>query len=251
MRGEKIKNMECNENKEVSFSSFLAGALLVNSNVNMLYLSKCIHDFNVKTNIDVNDYGNDFSGLATIVTMNNDSISLNMDYTAQLIFNGNKILRIDIYYHLFDVFTTKEIFKIYCEILLENIYKSDQKLKDIKELTLIGKTQGDSYFYKINDNYDVTEILGEYEYNNIKYHIDYWTFKDIIMFNEKYKCCFEVDKNYKLQSLYLYDANGHRIKHPFLLHLAIKLFTGGELNEKDLAIGYEDQIFFHWDKSEI
>lgn len=178
----------------------------------------------------------------------NDIINNTSKYS---IFNGNKKLRIDIYYHLFDVFTTKEIFKIYCEILLENIYKSDQKLKDIKELTLIGKTQGDSYFYKINDNYDVTEILGEYEYNNIKYHIDYWTFKDIIMFNEKYKCCFELDKNNKLQSLYLYNVNGHRVANPFLTHLALKLFTGGELNEKDLAIGYEDQIFFHWDKSEI
>ena len=86
----------------------------------------------------------------------NDIINNTSKYS---IFNGNKKLRIDIYYHLFDVFTTKEIFKIYCEILLENIYKSDQKLKDIKELTLIGKTQGDSYFYKINDKYDVTEIL--------------------------------------------------------------------------------------------
>ena len=124
-------------------------------------------------------------------------------------------------------------------------------LKDIKELTLIGKTQGDSYFYKINDNYDVTDILGEYEHNNIKYHIDYCTVKDIIMLNERYKCRFELDKNYKLRALYLYDTNGHRTENPFLTHLAIKLFTGGELNEKDLAVGYEDQIFFHWDKSEI
>lgn len=173
------------------------------------------------------------------------------DTSKYSIFNYNKKLRISIYQHLFDVFTTKEIYKIYYEILLENIYKSNQKLKDIKELTLIGKTQGDSYFYKINDNYDVTDILGEYEYNNIKYHIDYWTFKDIIIFNKKYKCCFEVDKNYKLQALCLYDTNGNRIKHPFLIHLALKLFTGEELNEKDLAVGYEDQIFFHWDKSEI
>jgi hypothetical protein len=26
---------------------------------------------------------------------------------------------------------------------------------------------------------------------------------------------------------------------------------GEELNEKDLAVGYEDQIFFHFDKSDI
>ena len=71
------------------------------------------------------------------------------------------------------------------------------------------------------------------------------------MLNKRYKCRFELDKNYKLQALYLYDVNGRRVTHPFLIHLAIKLFTGGELNEKDLAFGYEDQIFFHWDKSEI
>ena len=143
------------------------------------------------------------------------------------------------------------LFKICSEILLEDIYKSNQKLKDIKELTLIGKGRGDSYYYKINDNYDVTDILGEYEYNNIKYHIDYCTVKDIIILNERYKCRFELDKKYKFQSLYLYDTNGHRTENPFLIHLAFKLFNGGELNEKDLAVGYDDQIFFHWDKSEI
>lgn len=173
------------------------------------------------------------------------------DISKHSIFNDNKRLRCDIYQYLFDKDIHKGLFKICSEILLEDIYKSDKKLKDIKELTLIGKCKGDSYYYKINDNYNVTDIIGEYEHNNIKYHIDYCTVKDIIIFNEKYKCYFEMGKNNKLQSLYLYDTNGHRTANPFLTHLAIKLFTGGELNEKDLAVGYEDQIFFHWDKSEI
>ena len=173
------------------------------------------------------------------------------DISKHSIFNDNKHLRCGIYRNSFDLSIMTGLFKICSEILLEDIYKSDQKLKDIKELTLIGKCKGDSYYYKINDNYDVTDILGEYEHNNIKYHIDYCIVKDIIMLNEKYKCCFEMDKNNKLQSLYLYDTNGHRTANPFLTHLAIKLFTGEELNEKDLAVGYEDQIFFHWDKSEI
>ena len=173
------------------------------------------------------------------------------DISKYPIFNDNKFLRCAIYRNSFNLSIMTGLFKICSEILLEDIYKSNQKLKDIKELTLIGKTKGDSYFYKINDNYDVTDILGEYEYNNIKYHIDYCTVKDIIMLNERYKCRFELDKNYKLRALYLYDTNGHRTENPFLTHLAIKLFTGGELNEKDLAVGYEDQIFFHWDKSEI
>ena len=173
------------------------------------------------------------------------------DVSKYSVFDGNKDLRCTIYDHSFDHPVYNGLYKICSEVLINNIYKSNQKLNDIKELCLIGKTQGGSCFYKINDNYDVTDILGEHEHNNIKYHIDYWTFKDIIMFNEKYKCCFEVDKNNKLQSLYLYDTNGNRIRHPFLIHLALKLFTGEELNEKDLAVGYEDQIFFHWDKSEI
>ena len=173
------------------------------------------------------------------------------DISKHSIFNDNKHLRCDIYQCLFDKDIYKGLFKICSEILLEDIYKSDKKLKDIKELTLIGKCKGDSYYYKINDNYNVTDIIGEYEHNNIKYHIDYCTVKDIIIFNEKYKCYFEMGKNNKLQSLYLYDTNGHRTANPFLIHLAFKLFNGGELNEKDLAVGYEDQIFFHWDKSEI
>ena len=136
MRGEKIKNMEFNENKEVSFSSFLAGALLVNSNVNMLYLSKCIHDFNVKTNIDVNDYGNDFSGLATIVTMNNNSISLNMDYTAQLMFNDNKVT---LYDYLYD-FTTIDIRKYFDipEKEIVTVYNPNNKTVK-KKLNILSK----------------------------------------------------------------------------------------------------------------
>lgn len=128
--------MEFNENKEVSFSSFLAGALLVNSNVNMLYLSKCIHDFNVKTNIDVNDYGNDFSGLATIVTMNNDSISLNMDYTAQLMFNGNKVT---LYDYLYD-FTTIDIRKYFDipEKEIVTVYNPNNKTVK-KKLNILSK----------------------------------------------------------------------------------------------------------------
>ena len=173
------------------------------------------------------------------------------DISKYPIFNDNKFLRCAIYRNSFNLSIMTGLFKICSEILLEDIYKSDQKLKDIKELTLIGKGRGDSYYYKINDNYDVTDILGEYEYNNIKYHIDYCTVKDIIILNERYKCRFELDKKYKFQSLYLYDTNGHRTENPFLIHLAFKLFNGGELNEKDLAVGYEDQIFFHWNKSEI
>lgn len=173
------------------------------------------------------------------------------DISKYSILNDNKRLRCDIYRCTFDEDIAQGLFKICSEILLEGIYKSDKKLKDIKELTLIGKCKGDSYYYKINDNYNVTDIIGEYEHNNIKYHIDYCTVKDIIIFNEKYKCYFEMGKNNKLQSLYLYDTNGHRTANPFLTHLAFKLFNGGELNEKDLAVGYEDQIFFHWDKSEI
>ena len=109
---------------------------MVNSNVNMLYLSKCIHDFNVKTNIDVNDYGNDFSGLATIVTMNNDSISLNMDYTAQLIFNGNKIT---LYDYLYD-FTTIDIRKYFYipEKEIVTVYNPNNKTLK-KKLNILSK----------------------------------------------------------------------------------------------------------------
>ncbi len=133
--------MEFNENREVSFSSFLAGALLVNNNINMLYLSKCIHDFNVKTNIDVNDYGNDFSNLAAIVTVNNNSISLNMDYNAQLVFNNNKI---KIYDYLYD-FTTADIRNYFNipEREIVTIYEPNKKVvkKKINVLSKIKRTK--------------------------------------------------------------------------------------------------------------
>lgn len=169
------------------------------------------------------------------------------DISKYPIFNDNKHLKCDIYNYSHNLSITGGLFKICSEILLEDIYKSNQKLKDIKELTLIGKTKGDSYYYKINDNYDVTDIIGEYEYNNIKYHINPFTVKDIMLFGEKHKFVLVMDKNYKFCYLDVYDNLGPVTHTP----LVIKLAIGGELNEKDLAIGYEDQIFFHWDKSEI
>ena len=79
--------------------------------------------------------------MAAIVTVNNDSISLNMDYNAQLVFNNNKI---KIYDYLYD-FTTADIRNYFNipEREIVTIYEPNKKVvkKKINVLSKIKRTK--------------------------------------------------------------------------------------------------------------
>lgn len=136
-------------------------------------------------------------------------------------------------------------------ILMDQIYKSeDKKLRNItKKLTLIGRTDGDAYMYKLNDDSDISELYGDYECKNLKYHIKKLEVKEVKAFENTYKIITIKDKNNETDNLYVYSNNS--ILCPGLYPFVLKLAKGEELNEKDLAVGYENEIFFHFDKSEI
>ena len=146
--------------------------------------------------------------------------------------------------------SSRDVFNFMNSIILEKLYQSNnpiiQYLNDNFEL--VGKSNGDSFYYKLNENKDITNIIGDFEYEDIPYHIDILTFKNIKMFGNDYNLHIS-NNNDKITNVYLSSMT---FKMPLSLYpFALKIATGEELNDKDLAFGYDDQIFFHWDKSEI
>ena len=143
------------------------------------------------------------------------------------------------------------IYSLYSNVLLEKIYQSDHhKIRYLNEnYELFGKSYGDSYFYKLTDDEIPQNILGDFNCGDISIHIDIFDSKSIDVFGNKLKLNIIRNQQGKISTLGLYNAK--RKANISLYPFAMKLATGEELNEKDLAIGYEDQIFFHFDKSEL
>lgn len=162
-------------------------------------------------------------------------------------FHDQKGLNMQMYY----IFRKKYLFQITNNILIEQVYQSkNPKLKEFtKTLELAGKMHGDSYLYKLNGCPVPPEIFDEYECGNIKYHIEILESKTINMFNHTYKCLIYKNKNREIEEVIL--SNDSKKIFPYLYPFVYKLITNQELNEKDLTIGYDDQIFFQFDKSEI
>ena len=146
----------------------------------------------------------------------------------------------------------KDLYKIYSDVLAEKVYQS--KCPIIKQLNnnfeLLGKTGGDNFLYKWEDDKKSQEMIGEYTYDDISFHIEPFIVKHLTIFGENYVIFIQYDKQNNIDTVRLFDCKcipASLSLYPF----ALKLALGKDLNEKDLAIGYEDQIFFHFDKSEI
>lgn len=93
--------------------------------------------------------------------------------------------------------------------------------------------------------------MGNYIYDNIGYHISVVETKHTTVLGKKIRCTRGFKKNGPGGFKVFYLPKGQA--RPELWPIAIKKAFDdlGELNEKDLTIGYEDQIFFQFDKSEV
>lgn len=98
-------NMGFDEHNEILFSSFLAGSLLFNRSVSMIDLSKSMHDFSMRYNLDISDHGNDFNGLIKFVDFKGNFIELKYDYDAEFQIGDNIVTMYDYLYG----FTTIEV----------------------------------------------------------------------------------------------------------------------------------------------
>ena len=173
-------------------------------------------------------------------------------FTKYDIFKNIKILRVDIYWKFFTNRTYATIKKIVNQIVLEELYFSDAPiLRQIDNtFQFIGKGSMDAFIYKIPEGADPKSVIGDYTYNDIPFSIDVLKSRDIQMFGKKFKVNTIMNKDDNPVHIMLWCDDGLRKKiapYPF----AYKMSLGKELDEKDLAVGYDDQIFFHFDKSNI
>ena len=156
--------------------------------------------------------------------------------------------------YLYDIPLSPELlYPIYHKVLIEKLYQSEPKI--IKHLNsnfeLFCTSGGDNFLYKLPDNRNIDNILGDYINDDISFHIDTITFKHINIFGNKIQIAILKNEKNEVTNIRLYNHIHNYLINAGLYPFAYKLAIGEELNEKDLTIGYEDEIFFHFDKSEI
>ena len=134
-----------------------------------------------------------------------------------------------------------------CADILNKVYNSNdsliQKLNKKYELTVAA---GDMYMYNIGND-DLTDLVGDYEIDGISLSMSLYEIKTINILGQENKvkiCTSSNEINYVIG----YTEIGHII--PEVYPLAVSLYKGLEPTEKDLAIGYEDKIFFHLNKND-
>ena len=206
------------------------------------------YDISDGTYIDVNI--NNCFDLAMIFCNKDDeyiSIYDNINnITSFNIFKNQRALKISIINNLPWNIINK-MYTINNKILIEDLYQTKNTPLELLNNTceLIGKTEKDSLIYKISNTEQLGFILNNYE----TYHINTLTVKTIKMFGNDCKCLITRDKDNRIYNfdLYYLDKQLNTSIYPF----ALKLALGEELNDKDLTFGYEDEIFFKFDKSEI
>ena len=111
---------------------------------------------------------------------------------------------------------------------------------------------GDTLLYTIDENTNIENIIGEYELDDIiKYHISTIHMKDIHMLNETYKCKLFTNDYINNIEDFIDCYKNQNLTNKNLYSLYYKLATNQKPNDKDLTIGYEDQIFFTLDKKDI
>lgn len=128
-------NMEVDVNNEMSFSSFLAGALLLNRSVSMVDLSKSMHDFSVRYNSDISDRSNDFNLLINFVNFNGLFIELKYDYDAEFQIEDNMVTMYDYLYS----FTKPEVREYFGIGEKEDVIIYKPKCTKVKKMSIFSK----------------------------------------------------------------------------------------------------------------
>lgn len=130
----------------------------------------------------------------------------------------------------------ESLFNICNVLILKELVDSDELvIKYLNEnYELIG-CRGDSILYKVNDD-NYKNLLGEYKYKDISYHIMEEIINDIEVFGLPYRGVIFDNKIYAIYN----STNQSKNVHPYF---ARKLLNQ-EITDLDRAVGYEDEIFF-------
>ena len=162
------------------------------------------------------------------------------------IFKNNKKIRLLIFWynslnayeHQYGTILTK----VNNNILLKKIYNSNNYIiKNLNSANLVYKSKNDSYFYDItnSDDNNLLSLIGDYDIDGIKTHIDFIEDRRFYILNKP------VSITCKNKSQLLVNP-----KYPIFFPLCASLCNGQTPTEKDLAIGYEDKIFFHLNEND-
>lgn len=127
------------DDKEILFSSFLAGFLLVKGDISCLEISNEISRFQYSNDLIIVDPGFDFHKLKKLIVVDDFGIRLALDYDKEYIDNGSLILVKDYLYNL----TTEEIRRHFNieEKEIINIYTSEKREKKYSKLIKFKRTK--------------------------------------------------------------------------------------------------------------
>jgi hypothetical protein len=169
-----------------------------------------------------------------------DIINKMTDYET---FKNNKKIRLLIFYkNLLGAYDSMgDILKqINKNILLKKLYESDNDIiKKLNSTGLAYKSDNDCLMYNIAGIDDPMSLIGDNNIDGLGVHIDLNESKSFLIQN---------------QSIFITRKNKSQLlvnpKYPFLFPLCASLYNGQTPTEKDLAIGYEDKIFFHLNEND-
>lgn len=127
------------DDKEILFSSFLAGFLLVKGDISYLEISNEMSRFQYSNDLIIVDPGFDFHKLKKLIVVDDFGIRLTLDYDKEYIDNGSLILVKDYLYNL----TTEEIRRHFNieEKEIINIYTSVKREKKYSKLIKFKRTK--------------------------------------------------------------------------------------------------------------
>ncbi len=127
------------DDKEILFSSFLAGFLLVKGDISYLEISNEMSRFQYSNDLIIVDPGFDFHKLKKLIVVDDFGIRLTLDYDKEYIDNGSLILVKDYLYNL----TTEEIRRHFNieEKEIINIYISEKREKKYSKLIKFKRTK--------------------------------------------------------------------------------------------------------------
>ena len=181
----------------------------------------------------------------------NNTYDIIKSLTPYKIFHNMKRLRVSIYYYTFakDRTSYNKLFRIMNGILLTNLHNSSNPdiLEIRKHSKLLSKTPGDTLIYEYNPDIS-KDIIGEkYTCDGFGYHILFIDIRRVSVIGKTTNCIKYINEFGDRYAVY----GSHDFAREEFWVPAIKSAFFGDLTEKDLAVGFEDQIFFHFDPSKI
>lgn len=169
-------------------------------------------------------------------------------YTQHKMFIDMKLLRLNIYYKI-GLGHNQILFDI-CGNLLRKVFESNHPVirtlnERYKERYL---SKGDMYLYKIGDNDDVSGLTGDYMTDGISFSVKCLTCGNISIMDSIYSTM--IDLSERLIDYNIMKTSSGTTAQGMIAPLALKLARGEKPTEMDLAIGYEDMVFFHLNEND-